>query len=155
MVTSAFDGSIYAWNLKGPTENNLPYDKVFLMNGLMRTKLSPDGSKMIISTTNGYMIIVHDLNLITLATDLGSFRPNLYRLMQISDQNFPIGSVFNFLFHPSRQRNRIEFIDDFPNDAEVISSLQVHPHGWSALTRNLSIEENEEVSCAVYLKRNI
>jgi WD repeat-containing protein 32 len=77
MVTSAFDGSIYAWDLKSPTENSMLYDKVFLMNGLMRTKLSPDGSKMVISTTSGYMIIVHDLNLATLANDFRSFKVNL------------------------------------------------------------------------------
>lgn len=74
MVTSAFDGSIYAWNLKTQTENNMMYDKVFLMNGLMRMKLTGDGTKMVIATTNGYMIIIHDLNLMTLATDLRSFR---------------------------------------------------------------------------------
>lgn len=74
MVTSAFDGSIYAWNLKNQTENNMMYDKVFLMNGLMRMKLTDDGTKMVITTTNGYMIIIHDLNLMTLATDLRSFR---------------------------------------------------------------------------------
>lgn len=74
MVTSAFDGSIYAWNLKTQTENNMMYDKVFLMNGLMRMKLTDDGTKMVIATTNGYMIIIHDLNLMTLATDLRSFR---------------------------------------------------------------------------------
>lgn len=74
MVTSAFDGSIYAWNLKNSNETNMLYDKVFLMNGLMRMKLTADGSKMVISTTNGYIIIIHDLNLNTLATDLKSFR---------------------------------------------------------------------------------
>ncbi|KAJ8933926.1 hypothetical protein NQ314_013682 [Rhamnusium bicolor] len=65
MVTSAFDGSIYAWNLRSPTENNM-------------------------------------------------------------------------------KRNRIEFVDDFPNEAEVISSLQIHPHGWCAVSRNISGEEIEE-----------
>lgn len=74
MVTSAFDGSIYAWNLKSPNESNMLYDKVFLMNGLMRMKLTNDGNKMVISTTNGYIIIIHDLNLMSLATDLRSFR---------------------------------------------------------------------------------
>lgn len=74
MVTSAFDGSIYAWDLKSTTENNMIFQKIFLMNGLMRTKLSPDGSKMVISTTSGYMIIVHDLNLSSLATDFTSFK---------------------------------------------------------------------------------
>ncbi|VEN39276.1 unnamed protein product [Callosobruchus maculatus] len=147
MVTSAFDGSVYAWNLKSHTENNMLYDKVFLMNGLMRMKLTQDGTKMVISTTNGYMIIIHDLNLKTLATDLRSFRPNLYRLMQISDQCFPVGTIYNYLFSTTRKRNRIEFIDDFPNEAAVISSLQIHPHGWCAVSRNLNEEENEEWTC--------
>ncbi|KAJ8917865.1 hypothetical protein NQ315_010778 [Exocentrus adspersus] len=144
MVTSAFDGSIYAWNLKTQSENNMMYDKVFLMNGLMRMKLTDDGTKMVIATTNGYMIIIHDLNLTTLATDLRSFRPNLYRLMQVSDQCFPVGTIFNYLFSPNRTRNRIEFIDDFPNEAEVISSLQIHPHGWCAVSRNINSSESEE-----------
>ncbi|CAH1170514.1 unnamed protein product [Phaedon cochleariae] len=144
MVTSAFDGSIYAWNLKTPNESNMMYDKVFLMNGLMRMKLTEDGSKMVISTTNGFMIIIHDLNLLTLATDLRSFRPSLYRLMQISDQCFPVATIYNSLFSPSRRRNRIEFIEDFPNEAEVISSLQIHPHGWCAVSRNMNAEDDEE-----------
>ncbi|XP_044271130.1 DDB1- and CUL4-associated factor 10 homolog [Tribolium madens] len=147
MVTSAFDGSIYAWDLKSPTENSMLYDKVFLMNGLMRTKLSPDGSKMVISTTSGYMIIVHDLNLATLANDFRSFKPVLYRLMQMSGQSFPAGTIFNYLFLPSRRRNRVEFIDDFTIDAEVISSLQIHPHGWNAVSRSLSGNESEEATC--------
>ena len=45
-------------------------------------------------------------------------------------------------------RNRIEFITDFPlgDKAEVISSLQVHPNGWSVLSRNTTLEEQGEVS---------
>lgn len=74
MITSAFDGSIYAWDLKSPTENNLLHNNVFKMNGLMRTKLTPDGSKMVICTTSGYIIIIHDLNLETLSNDVKSFR---------------------------------------------------------------------------------
>lgn len=74
MVTSAFDGTIYAWDLNSPTENNVLFDKVFKMNGLMRTKLTPDGNKMIICTTGGYMIIIHDLNLMMLYNDMKAFR---------------------------------------------------------------------------------
>lgn len=144
MVTSAFDGTVYAWNLNDRTENNMLFEKVFLMSGLMRMKLSPDGTKMIISTTTGFIIIIHNLNLLSLATDLRSFRPNLYRLMQTSDQSFPIATTYNYLFNPSRKSNRIEFIDDFPNEAEAISSLQIHPHGWCAVSRNLNGQENEE-----------
>lgn len=74
VVTSAFDGTIHAWDLNSPTENNVLFDKVFVMNGLMRTKLTPDGSKLIICTTSGYMIIIHDLNLKMLSNDLKMFR---------------------------------------------------------------------------------
>lgn len=74
MVTSAFDGTIYAWDLNSPTENNVLFDKVFVMNGLMRSKLTPDGSKMVICTTSGYMIIIHDLNLMALSDDMRTFR---------------------------------------------------------------------------------
>ncbi|XP_045472959.1 DDB1- and CUL4-associated factor 10 [Harmonia axyridis] len=147
LVTSAFDGSIYTWDIKGDSEYNTPYNTAFLMNGIMRTKLTPDGDKMVISTTSGYMIIIHDLHLATLANDLGSFKPDIYRLMQLTEQNFPAGNIFNFLFHPSRRRNRIEFIDDFPNKSEVISSLQIHPHGWSALSRNINGDENQDWTC--------
>ncbi|KAK4875079.1 hypothetical protein RN001_011501 [Aquatica leii] len=144
MITSAFDGNVYAWDLKNPSESNLIFNNVFVMNGLMRTKLTPDGSKMIICTTSGYIIIIHDLNLSTLSNDLKSFRPNLYRLMQLSDQTFPSATVFNHLFNQNRKSNRLEFIDDFPNEAEVISSLQIHPMGWCALSRSITADENEE-----------
>ncbi|XP_050300905.1 uncharacterized protein LOC126739320 [Anthonomus grandis grandis] len=144
MVTSAFDGTVYAWNLNDRTENNMLFEKVFLLSGLMRMKLTPDGKKMLITTTAGFMIIIHNLNLLTLALDLRSFRPNLYRLMQTSEQCFPVATTYNYLFDPKRTRNRIEFIDDFPNESEVISSLQIHPHGWAAVSRNLNSEENEE-----------
>lgn len=65
--------------------------------------------------------------------------------MQISDQCFPVGTIYNYLFSPTRKRNRIEFIDDFPDVAEVISSLQIHPHGWCTVSRHLNSEETEEV----------
>lgn len=74
--------------------------------------------------------------------------------MQMNDQTFPVATMFNYLFATERSRNRIEFIDDFPNEAEVISSLQIHPMGWCALSRNVNSGENEEVSAhrEVYAK---
>lgn len=144
MVSSAFDGAIYAWNLNSPTENSVLYDRVFQMTGLVRMKLTPDGTKMLISTTSGFLIIIHNVNLMTLFSDFASFQPSLYRMVQESGQYFPSTNKYNYLFSPTRTRNRIEFIDDFPNDAEVISSLQIHPHGWSALSRNMSRDGNEE-----------
>lgn len=42
--------------------------------GLMRCRLAPDGSKLVICTTGGYLILIHDLDLNTLARDLQGFR---------------------------------------------------------------------------------
>jgi len=51
------------------------------------------------------------------------------------------------LFHA--KRNRVEIISDFPdgNDAEVMSSLRLHPQGWVAVTRNTSSDERSEWHC--------
>nr|XP_012143917.1 PREDICTED: DDB1- and CUL4-associated factor 10 isoform X2 [Megachile rotundata] len=74
LLTSGFDGSIYTWDINSFTENNILHTRVFHTNGLMRTRLSPDASKMLISTTSGYLIIIHNLKLSTLTQDLAGFR---------------------------------------------------------------------------------
>ena len=51
--------------------------KAFYNNGLMRMKITPDGTKMVISTTNAYIMVIHDLCLETLATDLQNFKVSL------------------------------------------------------------------------------
>uniref|UniRef100_A0A0K8TEF6 Uncharacterized protein n=1 Tax=Lygus hesperus TaxID=30085 RepID=A0A0K8TEF6_LYGHE len=149
LVTSGFDGSIYTWDINSYTENGFLYNRVFHTNGLMRTRLNPDASKMIICTTGGYLILIHDLDLRTLAQDLEGFKPNMYRLMQLSRTTIPVAANFTHLFSQKRRKNRIEFLTDFPegDDAEVVSSLQVHPQGWCALSRNISNDENSEWTC--------
>ncbi|XP_043479548.1 DDB1- and CUL4-associated factor 10 [Leptopilina heterotoma] len=149
LLTSGFDGSIYTWDINSFTESSCLYTRVFQTNGLMRTRLSPDASKMLICTTSGYLIIIHDLKLSALATDLRGFKPNMYRLMQVSQTTIPMAANYTHLFSHTRKHNRIEFLTDFPdgNDAEVISSLQVHPQGWCALSRNISIGEKSEWTC--------
>lgn len=78
-------------------------------------------------------------------------QPNMYRLMQLSNTPLPQAAMFTHLFYA--QRNRVEFISDFPhsNEAEVIHSLQVHPQGWCILSRNTSMEDSSEVGVAVGL----
>ncbi|KAF6208765.1 hypothetical protein GE061_014504 [Apolygus lucorum] len=149
LVTSGFDGSIYTWDINSYTENGFLYNRVFHTNGLMRTRLNPDASKMIICTTGGYLILIHNLDLRTLAQDLEGFKPNMYRLMQLSRTTIPVAANFTHLFSQKRRKNRIEFLTDFPegDDAEVVSSLQVHPQGWCALSRNISNDENSEWTC--------
>ncbi|XP_015430172.1 PREDICTED: DDB1- and CUL4-associated factor 10 [Dufourea novaeangliae] len=149
LLTSGFDGSIYTWDINTFTENSILYTRVFHTNGLMRTRLSPDASKMLISTTSGYLMIIHNLKLRTLSQDLAGFRPNMYRLMQSSQTTIPNVESFTHLFSNSRTHNRVEFLTDFPvgDDAEIISSLQVHPQGWCALSRNVSNGEKSEWTC--------
>ncbi|XP_016919384.1 DDB1- and CUL4-associated factor 10 [Apis cerana] len=149
LLTSGFDGSIYTWDINSFTENSILYTRVFHTNGLMRTRLSPDASKMLISTTSGYLIIIHNLKLSSLSQDLAGFRPNMYRLMQSSQTTIPNVASFTHLFSHSRTHNRVEFLTDFPvgDDAEIISSLQVHPQGWCALSRNVSNGEKSEWTC--------
>ena len=52
----------------------------------MRSKLTPDASKLVIATAGGYLMVVHNLDLGTLSSDLQGFKPNMYRLMQMSQQ---------------------------------------------------------------------
>lgn len=59
----------------------------------------------------------------TLARDLNGFKPNVYRLMQLGRQFIPTAAKFDHVF--KMRKNRVELISDFPNDAEVISSLAV------------------------------
>ncbi|XP_063979018.1 DDB1- and CUL4-associated factor 10 [Diachasmimorpha longicaudata] len=149
LLTSDFDGSIYTWDINSYAENSSFYNRVFHTNGLMRTRLTPDASKMLICTTSGYLIIIHNLKLSTLTQDLVGFKPNMYRLMQLSQTTIPAAASFTHLFAHSREHNRVEFLTDFPvgDDAEVISSLQVHPQGWCALSRNVSNGEKSEWTC--------
>ncbi|KAL0819506.1 hypothetical protein ABMA28_007605 [Loxostege sticticalis] len=149
LVTSGLDGSIYTWDINSYTEYNLVYQRVFHASGLMRCRLSPDARQMVMCTTGGLLVIIHDLNLSTLAQHLHGFKPNLYRLMQMSGQLIPIAAMYDHLFDRKRKENRIEFVADFPdgNEAKVVSSLQIHPQGWSALSRNISHDDRSEWSC--------
>lgn len=149
LVTSGFDGSIYTWDINSYTETGFVYTRVFHTNGLMRTRLNPDATKMVICTTSGYLMIVHDLDLTTLQQDLAGFKPNMYRLMQISQTTIPVAATYTHLFSKSRKVNRVEIVADFPkgDDAEVVSSLQIHPQGWCALSRNISNNETSEWTC--------
>lgn len=149
LVTSGFDGSIYTWDINSYTEQGFIYQKVFHTSGLMRCRLTPDASKLVICTTGGYLIIIHDLDLTTLAKDLCGFKPNIYRLMQLGRQFIPHAAKFDHIFSKSQKRNRVELISDFPknNDAEVVCALQIHPKGWCCLSRNISYDEGTEWSC--------
>lgn len=146
LLTSGFDGCIYTWNINSYSEEEAS-NKVFHTSGLMRSKLSPDSSKLLISTHEGYIIVIHNLDLSTLAEDLKGFKPNMYRLMQRSKTPLRLGLMYNHVFE--QEKNRVEFLADWPtgNDANIISSLQIHPQGWCAISRNTDSSENAEWTC--------
>lgn len=146
LLTSGFDGCIYSWNINSYSDEETT-NKVFYTNRLMRSKLTPDSSKLLISTLEGYIIVIHNLDLTTLAEDLKGFKPSVYRSMQRGGTPLRNGLMSNHVFE--QERNRVEFLADWPpgNEANIISSLQVHPHGWCAISRNTDMTENTEWTC--------
>ncbi|XP_023309359.2 DDB1- and CUL4-associated factor 10 homolog [Lucilia cuprina] len=149
LVTSGFDGSIFTWDINSHTEQGLIYQKVFHTSGLMRCRIAPDCSKLVICSTGGYLMIIHNLDLTTLHKDLNGFRPSIYRLMQMGHQYIPQAAKFDHVFSKKQKKNRVELVTDFPeeNDAEVVLALQIHPQGHSILSRNISYDEKTEWSC--------
>ncbi|KAM7360960.1 DDB1- and CUL4-associated factor 10 homolog [Cochliomyia hominivorax] len=149
LVTSGFDGSIFTWDINSHTEQGLIYQKVFHTSGLMRCRIAPDCTKLVICSTGGYLMIIHNLDLTTLHKDLNGFRPSIYRLMQMGHQYIPQAAKFDHVFSKKQKKNRVELVTDFPeeNDAEVVLALQIHPQGHSILSRNISHDERTEWSC--------
>lgn len=74
LVTSGLDGSIYTWDINSYTETGFVYHRVFHAPGLMRCRISPDASQLVMCTTGGLLIIIHKLNLSTMAEDLHGFK---------------------------------------------------------------------------------
>ena len=64
-------------------------------------------------------MVIHDLDLHSMSEDLSGFKPNMYRLMQMTGKALELAINYTSLFHS--KRNRVEIISDFPdgNDAEV------------------------------------
>ncbi|EFX74031.1 hypothetical protein DAPPUDRAFT_324775 [Daphnia pulex] len=147
LVTSGFDGCVFTWDINNYTEQGLMSQRVFHTKGLMRMRLTPGNSKMVLSTAGGYIMVIHNLDFATLNQDLAGFKPNMYRLMQISQTPISLATDFSHLF--TSKRNRIELISDWPigNEAEVVSSLHVHPQGWCVVSRNTSNVDKSEWTC--------
>lgn len=168
LVSSSFDGNVHLWDINrygsGSAEivrsaeprsvaaasihDQCPYTKALYLSCLLRMRLTHDNQKMILCTSEGYLMIVHDLDLAHLEYDLKGFQSDLYRLMQKGHSSgFDFGSWLNRLF--TAKRNRVELISDFPseNEAHSITSLDVHPQNWTVLSRNISRDENSEWTC--------
>jgi len=92
----------------------------------MRSRVTNDGTKLIMSTSDGYLMVVHNLDLTRLARDLFGFIPRHYYMCRHGyETDFPEEDEFRKYF--TAKRNRVEIIDDFPMNDEpnMIPSLEV------------------------------
>ncbi|CAG2240619.1 DDB1- and CUL4-associated factor 10-like [Mytilus edulis] len=141
LVTSGFDGNIFTWDINSYCDGAIQGQKVFSHKMLMRSKLSPDGSKLIVSTQEGKIILINNLDLNHLAEDMKEFLPQRLFTRRVQRDSSIIRN--------RKQRNYFEMINDWPmgNGAGDIASIQVHPQGWCVLSRNVSRDYKSEWTC--------
>lgn len=148
LVSSGFDSKILLWsNIATIPSGQSPAPQLlFSTKNLMRTAINSSARTLAMSFNSGFIMVVHDLDLAYLANDLRGFRPHNYHLMQMTGVPMRNAHTFSHLFDKSRTRNRVELVSDFAesNDAEIISSLKIHPQGWCMLSRNTSADRKNE-----------
>ncbi|XP_060235846.1 DDB1- and CUL4-associated factor 10 isoform X2 [Meriones unguiculatus] len=155
------------------TEDGCPHKKFFHTRFLMRMRLTPDCSKMLISTSSGYLLILHDLDL-TKSLEVGSY-PILRARRTTSSSDLTTSSSSSGSRvsgspchhsdsnssekHMSRAsqregvspRNSLEVLTpEVPGERDrgnCITSLQLHPKGWATLLRCSSNTDDQEWTC--------
>nr|KAF6483924.1 DDB1 and CUL4 associated factor 10 [Rousettus aegyptiacus] len=167
LVTSGFDGNVIIWDTNR-------FKKFFHTRFLMRMRLTPDCSKMLISTSSGYLLILHDLDL-TKSLEVGSY-PILRARRTTSSSDLTTSSSSSgprvsgspchhndsnssSEKHMSRAsqregvspRNSLEVLTpEVPGERDrgnCITSLQLHPKGWATLLRCSSNTDDQEWTC--------
>eukprot|EP00794_Sanderia_malayensis_P015204 gene15204-16774_t len=143
VLSSAFDDTVRAWDINcyNSEDCSIKGDVVLNLSALVRIKLSPDWSKLFLTTTSGLgIIVIHDLNLDTISNDL----KNLDSINSSSSSPSSLSSQAM-----KRRENRLEIIREFPSKAKpgCISSIDVHPYGWCILSRYSDIHGRWEWSC--------
>uniref|UniRef100_A0A4W6DKQ2 DDB1- and CUL4-associated factor 10 n=1 Tax=Lates calcarifer TaxID=8187 RepID=A0A4W6DKQ2_LATCA len=161
LVTSGFDGNVITWDTNRFTEDGCPHKKFFHTRYLMRMRLTPDCSKMLISTSSGYLLILHDLDL-TQSLEVGSYRMLRARRTPLSSgtsasrsAGTPRQGNDSSKIHPHREglspRNSLEVLTpEIPGERDrgnCITSLQLHPKGWATLIRCSSNMDDQEWTC--------
>nr|XP_032801293.1 DDB1- and CUL4-associated factor 10-like [Petromyzon marinus] len=63
LATSGFDGNVLVWDTNRCTETGCPHRTFFHTRYLMRMRLTPDCSRMLVSTSSGYLLTLHNLDL--------------------------------------------------------------------------------------------
>lgn len=135
LVTSAFDDTVRAWDINRYSNDGTALGQILLkFPYLIRMKISPDGDKIILSANPGRLLVIHNLSLNNLQYDIkGDEMPS--SLHEVCDSS----SLVSLASHrwPSKARNALEVIQDFPEDCTpwCISSLEVHPHSWCSVAR--------------------
>lgn len=173
LVTSGFDGNVIIWDTNRCTEDGCPHKKFFHTRFLMRMRLTPDCSKMLISTSSGYLLILHDLDL-TKSLEVGSY-PILRARRTTSNSDLTVSSSSSgprvsgspchhsdsnssekHLSRASQRegvspRNSLEVLTpEVPGERDrgnCITSLQLHPKGWATLLRCSSNTDDQEWTC--------
>ncbi|XP_072452837.1 DDB1- and CUL4-associated factor 10 [Notamacropus eugenii] len=174
LVTSGFDGNVIIWDTNRCTEDGCPHKKFFHTRFLMRMRLTPDCSKMLISTSSGYLLILHDLDL-TKSLEVGSY-PILRARRTTSSSDVatsPSSSAPRASGSPCHHsdsnslseknvsrssqregvspRNSLEVLTpEVPGERDrgnCITSLQLHPKGWATLLRCSSNTDDQEWTC--------
>ncbi|KAK5615745.1 DDB1- and CUL4-associated factor 10 [Crenichthys baileyi] len=162
LVTSGFDGNVITWDTNRFTEDGCPHKKFFHTRYLMRMRLTPDCSKMLISTSSGYLLILHDLDL-TQSLEVGSYRMLRARRTPLTSDGGTSASRSTVTprqghdskIHPHREglspRNSLEVLTpEIPGEKDrgnCITSLQLHPKGWATLIRCSSNMDDQEWTC--------
>ncbi|XP_036373138.1 DDB1- and CUL4-associated factor 10 [Megalops cyprinoides] len=166
LVTSGFDGNVITWDTNRFTEEGCPHKKFFHTRYLMRMRLTPDCSKMLISTSSGYLLILHDLDL-TQSLEVGSYRTLRARRTTPSAEGTTSSSrsagaqshgTDSSKIHPQptqreggSPRNSLEVLTpEIPGERDqgnCITSLQLHPKGWATLIRCSSNMDDQEWTC--------
>ncbi|GLH15620.1 DDB1- and CUL4-associated factor 10 homolog [Gryllus bimaculatus] len=139
LITTALDGNIYTWDLKNWVAREELSKKTFRSYMLLRLRLNPDQSKMILSTANGFLIVIHDLDLNVFTQGRGEYQLESIAASYLHQRVGTSCRSSSFL-SPKHRRNRVEMVADFPNAGacNVISALEIHPQGWSAISRSTS-----------------
>uniref|UniRef100_A0A3B3BPF6 DDB1- and CUL4-associated factor 10 n=1 Tax=Oryzias melastigma TaxID=30732 RepID=A0A3B3BPF6_ORYME len=161
LVTSGFDGNVITWDTNRFTEDGCPHKKFFHTRYLMRMRLTPDCSKMLISTSSGYLLILHDLDL-TQSLEVGSYRMLRARRTPLSSGWYALisskhsfRSICGIIRRKSQKclspRNSLEVLTpEIPGERDrgnCITSLQLHPKGWATLIRCSSNMDDQEWTC--------
>ncbi|KAI1883772.1 hypothetical protein AGOR_G00235020 [Albula goreensis] len=168
LVTSGFDGNVITWDTNRFTEEGCPHKKFFHTRYLMRMRLTPDCSKMLISTSSGYLLILHDLDL-TQSLEVGSYRTLRARRTTLSADGSRTPGTPRHGNDPGKGRTQSSLRDgegpkegcssqEQPGSPDArdtgrarpgncITSLQLHPKGWATLLRCSSNADDQEWTC--------